>query len=178
MVEVSGIEGLSKRQENILELAAQLVKLRERKGVTREELADKVNMTPAMVARVEKLEYLPTLKTLAKMASGLDLKLGWIDSTTGHQSAVDVTLPRTWKDENLAIDRVELARAEKNLRQFKAQGPARLCVKPAPIPADVANLVLEQADNRRIIASAIPLLQAELLKRRLTKQYLLTSTPS
>ncbi|MFD0896758.1 helix-turn-helix domain-containing protein [Loigolactobacillus binensis] len=171
MAEVSGIEGLSRRQENILELAAQLVKLRERRGITREELADKTNMTPAMVARVENLEYLPTLKTLSKMAAGLDLKLGWIDNTTGRQSIANVELPATWKDENLAIDRVELAHAEDNLHRLKVQPTDYLRVVRAPVQADVADLVLEQTDQQQIIASAIPLLQAELLKRRLTREY-------
>ncbi|ATO42704.1 helix-turn-helix domain-containing protein [Loigolactobacillus coryniformis] len=171
MAEVSGIEGLSRRQENILELAAQLVKLREQKGISREELAKKTNMTPAMVARVENLEYLPTLKTLSKMAIGLDLKLGWIDNTTGQQSIAKVELPPTWKDENLAIDRVELARAEDNLRRLTLSPSDRLRVKPAPVQADVADLILEQKGQVRMIASAIPLLQAELLQRRLTRQY-------
>ncbi|MFD1318937.1 helix-turn-helix domain-containing protein [Loigolactobacillus zhaoyuanensis] len=171
MAEVSGIEGLSRRQENILELAAQLVKLREQRGISREDLADKTNMTPAMIARVENLEYLPTLKTLSKMAAGLDLKLGWIDSTTGHQSIADVELPTTWKDENLAIDRVELAHAEANLDRLQLSTTDQLRVKTAPVKADVANLVLIQADRQQIIASAIPLLQAELLQRRLARQY-------
>ena len=171
MAEVSGIEGLSRRQENILELAAQLVKLREQKGISREELAKKTNMTPAMVARVENLEYLPTLKTLSKMAIGLDLKLGWTDNTTGQQSIAKVELPPTWKDENLAIDRVELARAEDNLQRLTLSPSDRLRVKPAPVQADVADLILEQKGQVRMIASAIPLLQAELLQRRLTRQY-------
>lgn len=171
MAEVSGIEGLSRRQENILELAAQLVKLREQKGISREELAKKTNMTPAMVARVENLEYLPTLKTLSKMATGLDLKLGWIDNTTGQQSIAKVELPPTWKDENLAIDRVELARAEDNLQRLTLSPSDHLRVKPAPVQADVADLILEQKGQVRMIASAIPLLQAELLQRRLTRQY-------
>ena len=171
MAEVSGIEGLSRWQENILELAAQLVKLREQKGISREELAKKTNMTPAMVARVENLEYLPTLKTLSKMAIGLDLKLGWIDNTTGQQSIAKVELPPTWKDENLAIDRVELARAEDNLQRLTLSPSDHLRVKPAPVQADVADLILEQKGQVRMIASAIPLLQAELLQRRLTRQY-------
>lgn len=171
MAEVSGIEGLSRRQENILELAAQLVKLREQKGISREELAKKTNMTPAMVARVENLEYLPTLKTLSKMAIGLDLKLGWIDNTTGQQSIAKVELPPTWKDENLAIDRVELARAEDNLQRLTLSPSDHLRVKPALVQADVADLILEQKGQVRMIASAIPLLQAELLQRRLTRQY-------
>lgn len=171
MAEVSGIEGLSRRQENILELAAQLVKLREQKGISREELAKKTNMTPAMVARVENLEYLPTLKTLSKIAIGLDLKLGWIDNTTGQQSIAKVELPPTWKDENLAIDRVELARAEDNLQRLTLSPSDHLRVKQALVQADVADLILEQKGQVRMIASAIPLLQAELLQRRLTRQY-------
>ncbi len=171
MAEVSGIEGLSRRQENILELAAQLVTLRERRGISRDDLAEKTNMTPAMIARVENLEYLPTLKTLSKMAAGLDLKLGWIDSATGQQSLAKVELPPTWKDENLAIDRVELAHAEDNLKRLQLSASDYLWVKPAPIQADVADLILEQAERPQIIASAIPLLQAELLQRRLTRMY-------
>jgi predicted transcriptional regulator len=47
-----------------------------------EELAIKVNVTQAQIARVKNYSYTPTLKTITKNASGLGLKLAFVDKAT------------------------------------------------------------------------------------------------
>ena len=50
--------------------------------MTQKELADKVHVSQAQIARVENFSYAPSLKTITKIADGLNLELTFIDKTT------------------------------------------------------------------------------------------------
>lgn len=50
--------------------------------MTQKELADKVHVSQAQIARVGNFSYAPSLKTITKIADGLNLELTFIDKTT------------------------------------------------------------------------------------------------
>lgn len=50
--------------------------------MTQKELADKVHVSQAQIARVENFSYAPSLKTITKIADSLNLELTFIDKTT------------------------------------------------------------------------------------------------
>lgn len=50
--------------------------------MTQKELADKVHVSQAQIARAENFSYAPSLKTITKIADGLNLELTFIDKTT------------------------------------------------------------------------------------------------
>lgn len=78
-----GITSLTPEEKAELELMAVIAKVRKQKCLTQEQLAQKANVTQAQVARVENLSYSPSLDTLARILSGLDLELGLVDRKTG-----------------------------------------------------------------------------------------------
>jgi transcriptional regulator with XRE-family HTH domain len=78
------IDSISQEEKDLIELTALLAHLRKNKNITQEELAAKVNVTQAQIARVENYSYTPTLKTITKIASGLDLKLVFVDKLTNE----------------------------------------------------------------------------------------------
>ena len=55
---------------------------RTKLGMKQDELAEKVHVSQAQIARVENYSYAPTLKTITKIANGLDLELTFIDRST------------------------------------------------------------------------------------------------
>lgn len=63
-------------------MTALLASLRKEKKMTQKELADKVHVSQAQIARVENFSYAPSLKTITKIADGLNLELTFIDKTT------------------------------------------------------------------------------------------------
>ena len=63
-------------------MTALLASLRKEKKMTQKELADKVHVSQAQIARVENFSYAPSLKTITKIADGLNLELTCIDKTT------------------------------------------------------------------------------------------------
>ncbi len=58
-----------------LDLIAQIVKTRKAKGLTQKDVADKSGLTQQMVSRIEKREFPPNYKNIAKIADALDSKL-------------------------------------------------------------------------------------------------------
>jgi ribosome-binding protein aMBF1 (putative translation factor) len=58
-----------------LDLIAQIVKTRKAKGLTQKDIADRSGLTQQMVSRIEKREYPPNYKNIAKIADALDSKL-------------------------------------------------------------------------------------------------------
>lgn len=76
------ISSISQEDKNIIELTALLASLRKEKKMTQKELAEKINVSQAQIARVENYTYTPTLKTITKIADGLNLQLTFIDKTT------------------------------------------------------------------------------------------------
>ena len=59
------------------ELLGQLIKLRNQKGLTQEELAEKAGCTQQRISLIEKREQSPTLKTLCSMAKALDVNISF-----------------------------------------------------------------------------------------------------
>ena len=76
------ISSISQEDKNLIELTALLASLRKEKKMTQKELADKVHVSQAQIARVENFSYDPSLKTITKIADGLNLELTFIDKTT------------------------------------------------------------------------------------------------
>ena len=76
------ISSISQEDKNLIELTALLASLRKEKKMTQKELADKVHVSQAQIARVENFSYTPSLKTITKIADGLNLELTFRDKTT------------------------------------------------------------------------------------------------
>lgn len=76
------ISSISQEDKNLIELTALLASLRREKNMTQKELAEKVHVSQAQIARVENFSYSPSLKTITKIADGLNLELTFIDKTT------------------------------------------------------------------------------------------------
>ena len=76
------ISSISQEDKNLIELTALLASLRKEKKMTQKELADKVHVSQAQIARVENFSYAPSLKTITKIADGLNLELTFIDKTS------------------------------------------------------------------------------------------------
>ncbi|WP_047392751.1 helix-turn-helix domain-containing protein [Pisciglobus halotolerans] len=75
------INSISQEDKSILELTALLASVRKEQNITQKELAEKTKVTQAQIARVENLSYIPSLKTVVKIAEGLNLELVFIDKT-------------------------------------------------------------------------------------------------
>ena len=75
------MSGAAKRQQTTLEraydLAMQIVELRERRGLTQAELADRTGIDQADISRIERGAANPTERTLGRIAEalGADLRL-------------------------------------------------------------------------------------------------------
>ncbi|APZ49538.1 hypothetical protein BW721_07560 [Jeotgalibaca sp. PTS2502] len=76
------ISSISQEDKNLIELTALLASLRKEKKMTQKELAEKVHVSQAQIARVENFSYTPSLKTITKIADGLNLELAFRDKTT------------------------------------------------------------------------------------------------
>ena len=76
------ISSISQEDKNLIELTALLASLRKEKKMTQKELAEKVHVSQSQIARVENFSYTPSLKTITKIADGLNLELTFIDKTT------------------------------------------------------------------------------------------------
>ncbi|MGL9878704.1 helix-turn-helix transcriptional regulator [Enterococcus sp. DIV0240d] len=76
------ISSISQEDKKLIELTALLASLRKEKKMTQKELADKVHVSQAQIARVENFSYAPSLKTITKIADGLNLELTFRDKTT------------------------------------------------------------------------------------------------
>ena len=55
------ISSISQEDKNLIELTALLASLRKEKKMTQKELADKVHVSQAQIARVENFSYAPSL---------------------------------------------------------------------------------------------------------------------
>lgn len=76
------ISSISQEDKKLIELTALLASLRKEKKMTQKELAEKVHVSQAQIARVENFSYTPSLKTITKIADGLNLELTFRDKTT------------------------------------------------------------------------------------------------
>ncbi|WP_461225494.1 helix-turn-helix domain-containing protein [Lacticaseibacillus suihuaensis] len=60
-------------EQSIIETLAQLQTERQRLGLSQRDLAQRIGMTQPQLAKIERLDSLPTLATLGRYAAGLGL---------------------------------------------------------------------------------------------------------
>ena len=78
------VSRMAKTDKNIDgKVIARIVRLREMKGLTQRELANRADMQHGYVARIEQGEVNPTLQTLGRIARGI----GVVFFTDGYSSA-------------------------------------------------------------------------------------------
>lgn len=56
-------------------IASQIIEIRQKKGLTQADLAERVGTKQAAIARIESGAYNPSLKSLEKIAQALDVSL-------------------------------------------------------------------------------------------------------
>lgn len=71
----------------LLKLGARLKEIRKARGFTQEALAEKVDLTPQYLSRLEAGHQSPSVKTVAKLAEALNVEL-WELFDLGHQGSV------------------------------------------------------------------------------------------
>lgn len=76
------ITNISPEDKNLIELMALLASIRKEKNMTQKELAEKVHVSQAQIARLENFSYVPSLKTVTKIADGLNLEITFVDKNT------------------------------------------------------------------------------------------------
>jgi len=69
------IHSISKDDMTVIDTLSALQAERIRRGISQSELATRINMSPAQLASIERLDSTPTLATLNRYAHGLDLKI-------------------------------------------------------------------------------------------------------
>ena len=67
-------------------LPARLRKARKQLGLTRKGLGQKVGRDPKVAAKIEAGERMPTVGTVARLASGLNVSAGWLGFGIGDQA--------------------------------------------------------------------------------------------
>jgi transcriptional regulator with XRE-family HTH domain len=73
-------------ERKIIDLVIKLIALRESQGITQQTPANQIGMTQAQLARNESLTSFPTLKTLNRIANGLNATISL--ELVQHQSAM------------------------------------------------------------------------------------------
>jgi len=72
----------------LLKLGARLKEIRKARGFTQEALAEKVDLTPQYLSRLEAGHQSPSVTTVAKLAEALNVEL-WELFDLGHQGSVN-----------------------------------------------------------------------------------------
>ena len=67
------IENEKKRVKN--QVLASYIALRQKKGITQQEIANRTGMKRTNVVRIEGGKYVPTIEVLVKLAAALDMEL-------------------------------------------------------------------------------------------------------
>ena len=71
----------------LLKLGARFKEIRKARGLTQEALAEKVDLTPQYLSRLEGGHQSPSVETVAKLAEALNVEL-WELFDLGHQGSV------------------------------------------------------------------------------------------
>ncbi|GAF37219.1 helix-turn-helix domain-containing protein [Lentilactobacillus farraginis] len=69
------LTAISSQDMVTIETLSRLVAIRLKKGITQKELADQIGMSQPQLAKLERLDSMPSLRTLQRYANGLDLKI-------------------------------------------------------------------------------------------------------
>ena len=78
------ITSISPEDKNLIELMALLASLCKEKNMTQKELAEKVHVSQAQIARLENFSYVPSLKTVTKIVDGLNLEITLFYKNVNH----------------------------------------------------------------------------------------------
>jgi len=66
---------ISKDEMKVVETLSQLHKSRIKSGVTQKELAERIGMQQPQLAKIERMDSMPTLVTLNRYARGLGIEI-------------------------------------------------------------------------------------------------------
>ncbi|WP_125713586.1 helix-turn-helix domain-containing protein [Companilactobacillus kedongensis] len=66
---------ISKDEMKVVETLSQLHKSRIKSGVTQKELAERIGMQQPQLAKIERMDSMPTLVTLNRYARGLGMEI-------------------------------------------------------------------------------------------------------
>ncbi|UYN56272.1 helix-turn-helix domain-containing protein [Lacticaseibacillus chiayiensis] len=69
------ITALSSEEMTIIDTLAELVAERIKRGISQKDFAEKIAMKQPQLAKIERLDSIPTLVTLNRYAEGLGLKV-------------------------------------------------------------------------------------------------------
>lgn len=65
----------------VADIISEIIKVRVRKNISQRELAKMCGIRQSAIARMERLQAIPRLDTIAKVAACLDIKIGVIEET-------------------------------------------------------------------------------------------------
>ncbi|GAF39306.1 hypothetical protein FC83_GL001844 [Agrilactobacillus composti DSM 18527 = JCM 14202] len=71
----SGIKAIRKENIAVIEMLADLQSERLKRGIKQKDFAEQIGMKPAQLAKIERLDSVPTLGTLTRYAKGLGLTI-------------------------------------------------------------------------------------------------------
>jgi len=71
------IKGLDPETKVIIETLAELMTERMKSGISQRDFAERIGMSQPQLAKIERLDSIPTLKTLTRYAAGLDYNLSF-----------------------------------------------------------------------------------------------------
>lgn len=105
-------------------LPARLRKVRKQAGLTRTAVAQRAGCDPKAAVKIEAGERLPTVGTIARLASGLGLSPGWLAFGLGEQHSEGPAVTTESMGARLQAVRIEQARTKADLARLVGVTPA------------------------------------------------------
>ena len=105
-------------------LPARLRKVRKQAGLTRTAVAQRAGCDPKAAVKIEAGERLPTVGTIARLASGLGLSPGWLAFGLGEQHSEVPAVTTESMGARLQAVRIEQARTKADLARLVGVTPA------------------------------------------------------
>ena len=69
----------------VADIISEIIKVRTRKNISQRELSKMCGIRQSAIARMERLQAIPRLDTVARIAACLDIKIGIIEETANLQ---------------------------------------------------------------------------------------------
>lgn len=69
------VDSIPKDELNIIQTLTYLQEERIKRGITQKELSQRIGMSQPQLAKIERLDSIPSLSTLNRYADGLDLEI-------------------------------------------------------------------------------------------------------